>query len=60
MVPKGAVPAVWLEGHIMPVADSGFILGALGSPLSPAGPPPSSGTLQDALFVPGKSFDHFS
>lgn len=38
----------------------GFILEALGSPLSPAGPPPTSATLQDVLPVPRKSFDHFS
>ena len=44
----------------MPMMDTGFILEALGSPLSPADPLPFSGTLQDVLSLPRKSSDHFS
>ena len=48
------------EGQVIPLMGPGFILEALGSPLSPAGPPPTSMTLQDVLPMPRKSFDHFS
>ena len=44
----------------MPMMDTGFILEALGSPLSPADPLPFSGTLQDVLSLPRKSSVHFS